>query len=111
MALPRVSVIIVSDYEAGPDKSWDDEIACAAAFARQDFAEPGDMEQLSALQQYIQDYLRELAERQGLEKTEGGYRLTPSVIEFWQGGENRLHDRLRYTRQPGDAWLIERLAP
>jgi pyridoxamine 5'-phosphate oxidase len=41
----------------------------------------------------------------------GGYRLTPSVIEFWQGGENRLHDRLRYTRQPGDAWLIERLAP
>lgn len=43
MALPRVSVIIVSDYEAGPDKSWDDEIACAAAFARQDFAEPVEL--------------------------------------------------------------------
>lgn len=41
----------------------------------------------------------------------GGYRLTPAVIEFWQGGENRLHDRVRYTRQPTGAWLIERLAP
>lgn len=41
----------------------------------------------------------------------GGYRLTPAVIEFWQGGENRLHDRVRYTRQSTGAWLIERLAP
>ncbi|MBN1512194.1 MAG: hypothetical protein JXB13_09290 [Phycisphaerae bacterium] len=49
------------------------------------FAEPGDMEQLSALQQYIQDYLRELAERQGLEKTEGGYRLTPRAFRLFQG--------------------------
>ncbi len=49
------------------------------------YAEPGDMEQLSALQQYIQDYLRELAERQGLEKTEGGYRLTPRALRLFQG--------------------------
>jgi pyridoxamine 5'-phosphate oxidase len=41
----------------------------------------------------------------------GGYRLAPRVIEFWQGGENRLHDRLRYTLQPTAAWIIERLAP
>jgi pyridoxamine 5'-phosphate oxidase len=42
----------------------------------------------------------------------GGYRLTPAVIEFWQGRENRLHDRLRYTRErPTDPWTIERLAP
>lgn len=41
----------------------------------------------------------------------GGYRLTPDAIEFWQGGENRLHDRLRYTRQPAGEWLIARLAP
>jgi pyridoxamine 5'-phosphate oxidase len=40
----------------------------------------------------------------------GGYRLTPEVIEFWQGRPNRLHDRLRY-RRAGDAWVIERLAP
>ena len=41
----------------------------------------------------------------------GGYRVIPEVIEFWQGQENRLHDRLRYTRQADESWLIERLAP
>ena len=40
----------------------------------------------------------------------GGYRLTPVAIEFWQGRENRLHDRLLYRRAAG-AWTIERLAP
>jgi pyridoxamine 5'-phosphate oxidase len=34
----------------------------------------------------------------------------PERVEFWQGRSNRLHDRLRYTRQ-GDGWQIERLAP
>jgi pyridoxamine 5'-phosphate oxidase len=41
----------------------------------------------------------------------GGFRVVPDSIEFWEGGENRLHDRLRYVRQAGDAWKIERLAP
>lgn len=42
----------------------------------------------------------------------GGYRLAPSSIEFWQGRANRLHDRLRYRREPErDAWSIERLSP
>jgi len=40
----------------------------------------------------------------------GGYRLTPNAIEFWQGRESRLHDRLLYVRAAG-AWTIERLAP
>ena len=40
----------------------------------------------------------------------GGYRVIPSQIEFWQGRENRLHDRLLYTLNSG-AWKIERLAP
>ena len=40
----------------------------------------------------------------------GGYRVVPAEIEFWQGRENRLHDRLRYRRQ-GDIWIRERLAP
>jgi pyridoxamine 5'-phosphate oxidase len=41
----------------------------------------------------------------------GGFRLTPDTFEFWQNGENRLHDRFRYTRSDNDQWRIERLAP
>lgn len=41
----------------------------------------------------------------------GGYRVIPDVFEFWQGRENRLHDRLRYTRGVNNVWNIERLAP
>ena len=41
----------------------------------------------------------------------GGYRLAPDMLEFWQGRPNRLHDRLRYSLQSGDQWLIERLSP
>jgi len=40
----------------------------------------------------------------------GGYRVIPSRMEFWQGRENRLHDRLLYLRD-GGGWKIERLAP
>lgn len=40
----------------------------------------------------------------------GGFRLAPDVVEFWQAGANRLHDRLRY-RRDGATWVIERLAP
>ena len=40
----------------------------------------------------------------------GGYRVCPSSIEFWQGRENRLHDRFLYVRS-GEDWDIERLAP
>ena len=41
----------------------------------------------------------------------GGYRLSPNMIEFWSGRPSRLHDRLRYTRQPNDDWQIERISP
>jgi pyridoxamine 5'-phosphate oxidase len=41
----------------------------------------------------------------------GGYRLAPESVEFWQGRRSRLHDRLRYRREAGGEWLIERLAP
>ncbi|MEV4329713.1 pyridoxamine 5'-phosphate oxidase [Streptomyces sp. NPDC049597] len=40
----------------------------------------------------------------------GGIRVVPDEVEFWQGHENRLHDRLRYVRTDG-AWRVERLAP
>lgn len=40
----------------------------------------------------------------------GGYRIDVDTFEFWHGRENRLHDRLRFTRTPG-GWDRERLAP
>lgn len=40
----------------------------------------------------------------------GGYRLKPTVIEFWQGRPSRLHDRLRYRLDNG-TWILDRLAP
>jgi len=40
----------------------------------------------------------------------GGYRLSPTLLEFWQGRPNRLHDRIQYTLKD-NLWVIERLAP
>lgn len=48
----------------------------------------------------------------------GGLRIVPSMVEFWQGRDSRLHDRFRYTRieaegdgKRGGEWKIERLSP
>jgi pyridoxamine 5'-phosphate oxidase len=40
----------------------------------------------------------------------GGYRVVPSTVELWTHREDRLHDRIRYTRMP-EGWRRERLAP
>jgi pyridoxamine 5'-phosphate oxidase len=41
----------------------------------------------------------------------GGYRVRPSQIEFWQGGDNRLHDRFVYRSLEDQTWSVDRLAP
>jgi pyridoxamine 5'-phosphate oxidase len=57
------------------------------------------------------DYFH-LFKSKALERPEnwGGYKLFPHTIEFWQGRENRLHDRLEY-KMNGNIWEIHRLAP
>jgi len=56
-----------------------------------EFAEPGDVDQLSALQQQVQDYLREAAEQQGLAQSGGMFKLTPQAYRVFQG---KLLERL-----------------
>jgi uncharacterized protein with von Willebrand factor type A (vWA) domain len=56
-----------------------------------EFAEPGDIDQLSALQQQIQDMLREMAEQQGLEQHKGQFRVTPKAYRIFQA---KLLERL-----------------
>jgi pyridoxamine 5'-phosphate oxidase len=41
----------------------------------------------------------------------GGYRLQPALLEFWQGRQGRMHDRLRYRLEQNQTWLLERLQP
>ena len=40
----------------------------------------------------------------------GGYQVIPDEIEFWQGRDSRLHDRIDYYREQGQ-WRHRRLAP
>jgi uncharacterized protein with von Willebrand factor type A (vWA) domain len=65
--------------------------------ALRQFAEPGDVDNLSALQQQVQDYLRELAERQGLERAGDGYNLTPKAYRLFQ---SKLLDQIFSNLQP-----------
>lgn len=62
-----------------------------------EYAEPGDMERLQELQQRVQDYLRELAERQGLTKENGAFQLTPQAYKLFQG---KLLERIFSELQP-----------
>ena len=66
--------------------------------------------------QQLEDWVRELAAQYEavelpLPTSWGGFRLVPETFEFWQHREDRLHDRLRYTRTAAGRWLLERLAP
>ena len=73
------------------------QIAVIDMEALAEYAEPGDLERLQELQQMVEDYLRELAERQGLTKENGAYQLTPQAYKLFQG---RLLERIFSELQP-----------
>jgi len=69
------------------------------------------IESRAALEERLDELSREHASREVPRPSFwGGFLLTPSEFEFWQHGEDRLHDRFRYRRCNG-SWTIERLAP
>ena len=65
--------------------------------------------------QLIRNFVKEAAQWIGKEVERpqqwGGYAVTPTRIEFWQGRPNRLHDRFLYTLQKDGTWKVTRLAP
>ena len=72
--------------------------------------------QVIANRRVLEDAVAALAEKYGagpapLPPNWGGYRVIPQTIEFWLHRDSRLHDRIRYTRQPDGGWRIDRLAP
>ena len=71
------------------------------------------IESREALEKKVSELRREYAPEEALPLPSfwGGFRLKPSVVEFWQGRENRLHDRLRYAKTADGGWKLERLAP
>ena len=80
---------------------------------------------VASVQSTVVDSRAELAERVRLLDEEtgpgkpprpaiwGGYRVVPERVEFWQGGADRLHDRLVFVRddEEGGGWIVQRLAP
>ena len=69
------------------------------------------IESRDLLQQNIKLYSEQFADEIPRPAHWGGYRVIPSLIEFWQGRSSRLHDRIQYRKESSGNWIIERLAP
>jgi pyridoxamine 5'-phosphate oxidase len=66
--------------------------------------------------QTLRDRLREAEEHYDSQEVPrpphwGGYRVMPTMVEFWQGRPSRLHDRIRYRHADDGRWQMDRLAP
>ena len=66
-----------------------------------------------ALRTRFESFERQFGENDDIPRPShwGGYRIIPQTFEFWQGRENRLHDRILYTRGQDGHWHLNRLAP
>jgi pyridoxamine 5'-phosphate oxidase len=69
------------------------------------------LESRAALDERVRDLEQRFGDDIPLPDFWGGYLVTPVTIEFWQGRTDRLHDRFRYTRVPGEGWRLDRLYP
>ncbi|MGY1842362.1 pyridoxamine 5'-phosphate oxidase [Modestobacter sp. SYSU DS0875] len=109
----RVTGTVERVGEAASDALWDPRPRGAQLAA------------VASVQSTVVDSRDELVERMRLLDAEtadgpvprppswGGYRVVPTRVEFWQGGHDRLHDRLVFVRddEEGGGWVLQRLAP
>jgi pyridoxamine 5'-phosphate oxidase len=105
---------IEGQVERLPDDESDEYFASRAR-GSQLGAWASDQSQILPSRATLEDRFLEVARRfEGIPVTRppfwGGFRLVPDRIEFWQGRNDRLHDRLVYVRN-GEAWRTERLYP
>ena len=65
------------------------------------------------LEERVQEYSLKFEHTEEVPRPDfwGGYVLSPTIVEFWQGRPSRLHDRIRYRLSEDKIWTIERLAP
>ena len=65
------------------------------------------------LEERVQEYSQKFEHTEEVPRPDfwGGYVLSPTIVEFWQGRPSRLHDRIRYRLSEDKIWTIERLAP
>ena len=66
----------------------------------------------AALEQRVAAWVRHVPDEARLPRPKrwGGFRITPESVEFWEEAADRLHDRLRFQREPG-GWTVDRLSP
>jgi len=69
-----------------------------------------EIESRSELEKRFEEFSGKFGHDVPLPEFWGGFRLTPDKFEFWQGRQNRLHDRIVYVPS-GETWQIRRLSP
>lgn len=66
---------------------------------------------MQLMRRFVQEAARWIGKEVERPENWGGYAVTPTRMEFWQGRPNRLHDRFLYTLESKGSWEISRLAP
>ena len=66
---------------------------------------------MQLMRSFVQEAARWIGKEVERPENWGGYAVTPTRMEFWQGRPNRLHDRFLYTLESKGSWKISRLAP
>ncbi len=69
------------------------------------------IENRTVIEKNVEFYSQKFSEEIPRPKHWGGFRILPMNFEFWQGRDNRLHDRIYYTQTLNHSWIITRLAP